>query len=446
VAPSSLRGYAALDRRVWVMAGARAVNTMGLSLVMAFMGVYMVTDRKVSAVTWGVIAAIANVFQSLAQGHAGELSDRIGRRGLITGSLLVRAFVVALLGLLVLGHQSVPLLAAAIIASAMLRGCFEPVAYALVADVVSPADRIPAFGLQRMGTNLGWALGPALGGLLATVMPYGAVFFIAGGVLLLAAMTTARVAETRPPPPAPPRARARVARISSISSIDSGDSLDGLALPEPVDSRVSLAAAPAMRLRRWQLATLLVGTFFAAVVHTQLFSTTAIYLATELAMAKGEIGRLYTINGVAVLLLQVPAIAWIRRAGVHAALLTAPLIYLVGFLVMGAASGFWLAATAICCLTAGEVIFAPAHQTAIAETGDPRRMGRAFGLVGTTQVLGVAAAPLIGGLLFDQIGHHHAAMWGALGGFAVAFWISFAIFTRFRGRAVRPTDKGVDVG
>ena len=36
---------AGLDRRVWQMAFARAISTMGLSLVMAFLGIYIVETR-----------------------------------------------------------------------------------------------------------------------------------------------------------------------------------------------------------------------------------------------------------------------------------------------------------------------------------------------------------------------------------------------------------------
>src|SRR5215510_13519032 len=79
-----------LDPRVWQMAIARAVNTMGLSLVMAFLGVYVVETRGYPAWLYGVIALGANVGQSMANAWAGNLSDRIGRRPLITGSLVIR--------------------------------------------------------------------------------------------------------------------------------------------------------------------------------------------------------------------------------------------------------------------------------------------------------------------------------------------------------------------
>src|SRR5690349_2826253 len=72
--------YRGLDRRIWTLAAVRAVNTMGLSLVLSFMGIYLVTERGVSGFTVGAIYCVANVCQALANTYAGTLSDRIGRR------------------------------------------------------------------------------------------------------------------------------------------------------------------------------------------------------------------------------------------------------------------------------------------------------------------------------------------------------------------------------
>jgi MFS family permease len=235
------RAWSALDRRVWRMAGARAVNTAGMSLVMSFLGIYIVEERGYPAWLYGLCALAANLAQSLTSAWAGELSDRIGRRPLVTGSLVVRAGVIALLGVQVLVEAPLWSLALNFVASSALRGCFEPVAYALVADVVTPEQRIPAYALQRMGTNLGWAMGPAVGGLLTLVMPYGAVFLVAAAGLLAAAWTTTGVVESR----------------------DLGER------PSRVTLRESLAAAAADPA----LLALLAASFLAALVHTQIFST-----------------------------------------------------------------------------------------------------------------------------------------------------------------------------
>jgi len=393
--------WAALDKRVWQMAFARTVNTMGLSLVMSFLGIYVVETRGYHAWVYGVICLAANLCQSLANAWAGNLSDRIGRRPLITGGLFVRAFVIAALGTQVALDAPVWSLALNIVVSSSLRGCFEPVAYALVADVVEPEDRIAAFGLQRMGTNLGWAVGPAMGGVLTLVVPYGVVFYIAAaGMLAAATMTLAIVDPVQKKAAAPD--------------------------DTPVLATVREALAhPLLRL-------LLAGTFLCALLETQMFSTLAIYMTDVIGMSKAHVGLLYTINGAGVLLLQVPALGLIKRIGIATTLPWSSLLDATGFALIGAATGFAGGAVAMVTLTCAEVIFDPSHQTAIAEVSDPAHRGRTYGVVGLAQTLGIAIAPLIGGLLLDTIGDHHAAMWLTIACFGGGQALCFGAFVRKR--------------
>ncbi|HVK76903.1 MAG TPA: MFS transporter [Kofleriaceae bacterium] len=410
-ASTRFAAWAELDRRIWKMAWARAVNTVGLSLVMSFLGIYVVDDRGYSAALFGALALGANLAQSATSAWAGELSDRIGRRKIITGSLTIRAAVIALLGLQILLHAPLWSLALNFMASSALRGCFEPVAYALVADIARPDQRVAAFGLQRMGTNLGWAVGPALGGVLAQVLPYGAVFFFAAAGLVAAASTTRTVHDPRRP-------EAHVAL-----------------------ARVRLRDAFAEALRQPPMVALLVGSFLFSLAHTQMFSVFAIFMADELHLSKRAIGLLYAINGGLVLLIQWPALGIIRRVGTSTALVAASLVFAAGFALVGAAAGFASAALAIVAITVGEVLFAPAHQTAAAESGDAARLGKSFGLVGFTQMLGVAFGPLLGGALFDAIGHHHLWMWGVVAGLCVALAATFSAYARLTRPAGVPAPR-----
>jgi MFS family permease len=397
--PSRWEEWKRLDPRVWRMAAARAINTMGLSLVMAYLGVYVVGERGYPAWLYGCIALAANLGQSLVNAWAGNLSDRIGRRPLITGALYIRAGVIAVLGTQVLLHAPLWSLALTMIVSSSLRGCFEPVAYALVSDVCSVDQRISAFSLQRMGTNLGWAIGPAMGGLLATFLPYGVVFYLATLGLLGAAIITARVED-------PILARGRAAT-------DNGSVLDALreARRDPV------------------MVPLLVGTFFAALMHTQLFSTFAIYM-TRVGVETDEVGLVYAANGALVLLLQFPAVGLIHRWGGRRLLPFASLLEASGFFLIGLVASTGGGIGAIFVITCAEVLLDPSHQTAVAQVADPARRGRAFGVVGFAQMLGVASAPLAGGALLEGIGGHHVAVWGVIASFGVACALAFTVFNR----------------
>jgi MFS family permease len=389
------------------MAFARAVNTMGMSLVMSFLGIYVVETRGYPAWAYGLIALFANLGQSMSNAWAGNLSDRIGRRPLITTALFVRAGFIALLGTQVLLDAPLWTLGANMLVTSVLRGCFEPVAYALVADVVRDDQRVAAFGIQRMGTNVGWAVGPAAGGMLSLVMPYGAVFYFAAVGSVLAAFVTLRVVD----PPRPATAGAPVPARDDL----------GTALREGL-------ADPLMRM-------LLLGTFLCALLETQMFSTFSIYLTTQLRLHTADVGLLYALNGLAVLALQVPALGLIRRLGIGVMLPWASFLDALGFALIGLASGFAGGAVSILVLTCAEVLFDPAQQAAIAEVADPARRGRAFGVVGFASMVGLAGAPLLGGRLLDALGSHHIALWLLISVIGAGQTACFIAFVRRRTRS-----------
>jgi hypothetical protein len=147
---------------------------------------------------------------------------------------------------------------------------------------------------------------------------------------------------------------------------------------------------------------------------------------------KADVGLLYALNGAAVLVLQVPALELLRRIGIGRALPWASLVSTAGFALVGAGAGFTGGAIAVLTLTCSEVVFNPAHQTAIAETADRARRGRAYGIAGFVQMMGIAVAPLAGGARLDTVGDHHAAMWLAIAGIGVAQTACFALFVRRR--------------
>jgi MFS family permease len=395
--------YRDLDRRIWVLAFARAVNTMGLSLVMAFMALYFVSERGLSGTATGAIYLGANVLQAFSQGWAGAFSDRAGRRVTMVVALALRAVLVTVLGALVSADAPVWAVSAALYASWIVRGAFEPVAYAAVADVCAPRDRVAAFGLQKIGVNLGWALGPAIGGLLLHYWSYGSVFFVSAPIILVAAIAVARIREPERKAPAP--------RLSL---------------------REALAAF------RWQpvMAVFLACALLAGLMHGQLFSTFSLYVKEGMGLDEGVIGLLWAINAVCVVALQMPAVALIGWIGTRGALVLAPILYAASFALVGAAGGFAVLAAAIVVLSVGEVVFEPAQQTAAAELADPDQMGKAMGLLGQMKMLGLALSLLVGGLAFDAFTGRPLSMWGALATIPIAAAVGFAAFgamTRKRG-------------
>jgi len=395
-----LAPFLALDRKIWLLALARSINTGGFSLVMPFMAMHLVEDRGASGTAYGVIYLLAGLIAAVGQGIAGELSDKIGRRKIMISGLVSRAVVMAALGVAILEQASIPVLGALVILNGLIRAQFEPAASAAVTELAGPEDRVAAFGLQRIGVNLGWAIGPALGGFLAS-HSYGTLFFVAAPATLLTIFVVLPVKDKE-------RSRARAAPKQKLTL--------QLAVETLRENRVFTV----------YLALVLLG----SMMTVQIFSTLSLYTSTELAFTKADVGLLYTINGVFVIFFQIPAVSAVRAWGMGRSLVLGALLYAVAYIGFGFSATFTGMAIGMMVLTAGEVIFAPALTDAAATLGDPERMGRAFGLFGLVTTLGHSLGPLLGGVAFDLLRKDPLGLWGlmALGMIVVA--VSYARFGR----------------
>jgi len=394
--------YKGLDRRILILAGGRAVNTMAFSIVMPFLAMYLVEKRGASGAVYGLVYLVSGLCAAAGNAAAGEASDRFGRHRMMLAALLLRGANMVALGTAVLLDASIFVLGGLVVMNGILRSLFDPAAAAAVSELAPPERRAAAFGLQRIGINLGWALGPALGGALAAAHSYGLLFFASAGIMLAAAFL-----------------------ISRVPDLGGGGGHD----PEDV-GRLTLASLRAAVAKNRRFFIYLGLVFLGSVMTVQIFATLSVYSRTEVGLSQAEIGLLYTVNGVLVVLLQIPAVALIERGGPRRALTIGPAVYALAFLVVGASHSFGQLAFAIAVITAAEVIFAPALSDMAAHLGDPRHLGRAFGLFGLMQQFGLSMGPLVGGLLYDHLRTRPLLMWGTLSAGMAVLGLGYALFAR----------------
>jgi len=105
---------------------------------------------------------------------AGPVSDHVGRRLPIAVGMVFTALSFA--GLYV---ASTPiLLVASSLALGFGSGFFHPVASALVADISTPENRGKAFGFYRLMRDLGTFAGPAVAGIVSSLLGVGTLFLL----------------------------------------------------------------------------------------------------------------------------------------------------------------------------------------------------------------------------------------------------------------------------
>ncbi len=145
--------------------------------------------------TWvaGAALAVAAVGTALTLQVSGRLADRVGRRPLVIGGLLVTAVSLGAIGL----SESLLVLLVLSVVSGVGAGMVNPGQQATVADVVG-SDRgggtvLAAF---QMSQDTGAILGPVLVGVAADVWGFGWAFALTGVVSVVAVLPWLRARET----------------------------------------------------------------------------------------------------------------------------------------------------------------------------------------------------------------------------------------------------------
>ncbi|MCK9344657.1 MAG: MFS transporter [Candidatus Pacebacteria bacterium] len=113
----------------------------------------------------GLLMALYSAGMFLAAPLFGELSDRYGRKKMLSYALGGGALSYALFALGI-ALQNIPLMLFSRIAGGLSAGNIG-IAQAIIADITPPAQRAARFGLIGAAFGLGFILGPALGGILS---------------------------------------------------------------------------------------------------------------------------------------------------------------------------------------------------------------------------------------------------------------------------------------
>jgi DHA1 family tetracycline resistance protein-like MFS transporter len=158
-----------------------AIDSIGLGIVIPTLPDvirrFISNEVDVSRV-YGYFVATYAVMQFISSPLLGSLSDRFGRRPILLISLMGAAIDYFFMAF----ASTLPLLFLGRIISG-ISGASYTVASAYIADISNDQNRSKNFGVMGAGFGLGFIIGPAVGGLLATYGPH--YPFLAAGVFNL---------------------------------------------------------------------------------------------------------------------------------------------------------------------------------------------------------------------------------------------------------------------
>ena len=372
-------------RGIWVITIIQLVTSAGFSICLPFMPLYLHQERGLTMTLVGTLFLIGGVSSSTTQTIGGVLADRLGRRRLLLGASVVRLFLYSGLAALIAISAPVWSVVLAYVAGQSVGMMMRPAITAMVADLAPEEQLTETFGFMRVGANVGWAMGPAVGGYLITFLPYAWLFGVAAFssiITLCLVLLFLEESFIRP--------------------------------TEQVRFRSVFTAATDRTFLTFTLLCLLVF-----VTMGQLGSTLSVFTVDRLGLSTVQYGLLLTANGIIVVLLQYPVARWAGTLTKARGLILGSLFYGLGWLSLSWADSFALAMVSVAIVTAGEITFSPLAFATAGELAPWDRRGRYMGLFGLSMSMSMSLGPLVGGILLDAFPANAWPIWGTIGSVAV---------------------------
>ena len=401
----SFRSTQGFDRRVWTLFYGRIISSLGFSVVMPFLSIYLHNELGISMTIVGMVLLISAVVGALGQIVGGELADIMGRRKIMIIAMAARSTMFLALAYVISGGADIFVITIMVSLSSLAGSFFEPASSALIADVVEPKKRLEAYGLLRIGGNIGWTLGPLLGGLLSMIS-YPFLFIISA---------------------------AATGTVSIIVFMFVAESISSSARRQ----KLSLRDLGRLRNDHRFLAFCLISIPL-FMMFGQMASNYAVFSTEIIGITNAEIGYIYAVNGLMVVFMQFPVSRSINHLRMTKAMAAGSQLYAIGYGIVGLtpyigmgvptwlfSPGFLYLAMCMFIVTMGEMIVSPSSMTLVAKMSPESERGRYQGMYGLVSNFGFSAGPFFGGLLFDVFYGDPIFMWAGIGSFGLLAALGF---------------------
>ncbi len=376
------------------------IHLLGFGIIIPLLPYYAETYGA-TGLTVGLLTTSFSFSQFVFAPFWGRLSDRVGRRPILIGSLLltgVSYLVYAAAGSLAL------LFASRILAG--VAGAVLSTAQAYVADTTTPENRTKGMGLIGAAFGMGFIFGPAIGGVLSR---WGFA--------------------------APAYASASLALAAAVFAF--------LRLPEslPREARAGAAARRSRTTLREALARPAVGTvlglfFVATLCFSGMETILALFCQRFYGWGPHEIGYLFAYVGVVAASMQLGIVGALARRFGERALVRAGLALMgAAFVTAGLVPPLALFLLVMGAIAVASGLMTPSLSGLISIATPADEQGGILGVYQSLGSLARAAGPFLGGLAFDVVSPG-APLWMAGIGLGLA-----ALFAAKLPRRSAPTDR-----
>ena len=353
------------------------------------------------------INAGTGLFSSIV---AGTLADRIGRKVVMNASLIMTGIAYLLLMRAETYTQFVLLM----ILVGLSNPLYQVGADAMLADLIPSEQRNDAYAINRIANNAAFAIGPAVGGFLATRSYDFAFYGAAAGFLAYAVLLFFFARETL--------VKATNQRVSepTIQTLDEIPERGGY-------QRV-------LRDKNYMAFVTLIG--MGLIAPSMMWILLPVYTKTNFGLLEAQYGWIPTTNALMCVFVQYFVTLVTRRHRTLPVSAAGVLVYALGVGSVALMTGFWGFWLSMVILTFGELILVPTASKYVADIAPADLRGRYMSMYWIGWGLARMVAPLVGGFLNDAIAPR--AIW--IGGLVIGLtaFAGLALLSRRERLSLHP--------
>ena len=368
--------FKGLPKQVYLLGILRLFVGIG-SMCFSFASLVMTSILGLSSEAASLVVMAQGFFNALGATVGGRMADTWGRRRtyLLFAGLAFLLFVIC--GLSCHSLWMIPFL---ILASFSSNAC-GPSISALVADFADEEHRVECFSFLYLCVNLGFAIGPSIGGMLfydhlsLTYMLQGFVLFVVGVILFFC------VKETYDP---------------------------SSAVRKTADSVGPSRGSGLKMLLKCHYLLIFIGllcfvTICYAMTNFMLPLQMNDYFGLEVSAKYA--GRIWTVNGLVIVVFTPMLVSFVKRNHHYINSIIACVLYAVGFGMYAFVKESWLFFAAAVIWSIGEILISTGAGSFIASQSPPSHVGRFQSYYEIARYIGRAIAPPLCALVMGYAGY-----------------------------------------
>lgn len=397
------KAFSNLNRNVWILSVAMFINRSG-SMVLLFTSLYLTRDLHFTMAQSGMVMSCYGAGSIVGSYTGGWLTDRRNYYEVMLLSMISCGLVL----LLMLVVSSLWVIAAVIFFYALCSDMFRPANSTAITNYTNTEDRTQSVSLMRLAINLGFSVGPAIGGFVAYHFGYKWLFAIDASTSFLTALMLILYL---------PKKKTDLLQKDN----------------ESVKTKTTSA------YRDWKYLFFILMVAAYGICFFQLFASVPQYFKQVCNYNEDTIGLLLALNGLLVVIIEMPLIAAVQNTkNVFNFIIAGTLCIPAAFLILICGPGIMaMSIFYTLIITFSEIFAMPFMMNYALSRPTKERQGQYAALYSISFGIAVMIAPSLGLGLANSIGFNH--MYFVMMGLSLLVAIGFLFISKNQKTVLQST-------